>query len=90
MFAINTLAPFIINSRLQPLMRAARKDGGTRFIVNVSAMEGKFYRFKSAAHPHTNMAKAALNMMTRTSAADYAGHGIMMNSGHPSTALPRP
>jgi NAD(P)-dependent dehydrogenase (short-subunit alcohol dehydrogenase family) len=52
-------------------------DGGgpstdLKFIVNVSAMEGKFYRFKSANHPHTNMAKAALNMMTRTSAAEYA------------------
>ena len=46
--------------------------GEWKFIVNVSAMEGKFYRHKSANHPHTNMAKAALNMMTRTSAADYA------------------
>ena len=39
--------------------------GGCTFVVNVSAMEGKFYRFKTADHPHTNMAKAALNMMTR-------------------------
>jgi NAD(P)-dependent dehydrogenase (short-subunit alcohol dehydrogenase family) len=51
-----------------------------RFIVNVSAMEGKFYRFKSANHPHTNMAKAALNMMTRTSAAGYAEDHIYMNA----------
>ena len=43
-------------------------------------MEGKFYRYKSASHPHTNMAKAALNMMTRTSAADYVKDGIHMNS----------
>ena len=42
-----------------------------KFIVNVSAMEGKFYRYKTPNHPHTNMAKAALNMMTRTSASDY-------------------
>jgi NAD(P)-dependent dehydrogenase (short-subunit alcohol dehydrogenase family) len=49
--------------------------------VNVSAMEGQFYRtFKTTRHPHTNMAKAALNMMTRTSAADYAKDGIFMNS----------
>jgi NAD(P)-dependent dehydrogenase (short-subunit alcohol dehydrogenase family) len=45
---------------------------GRAFIVNVSAMEGKFYRYKTANHPHTNMAKAALNMMTATAAADYA------------------
>ena len=52
-------------------------EGGAdaRFIVNVSAMEGKFYRVKSAYHPHTNMAKAALNMMTRTSAEDLAKPG---------------
>jgi NAD(P)-dependent dehydrogenase (short-subunit alcohol dehydrogenase family) len=44
-------------------------------------MEGKFYRYKMANHPHTNMAKAALNMMTRTSAEDLAkNHGIYMNS----------
>ena len=46
----------------------------------MSAMEGKFYRFKTADHPHTNMAKAALNMMTRTSAQDYRKDGIYMNS----------
>jgi NAD(P)-dependent dehydrogenase (short-subunit alcohol dehydrogenase family) len=43
-------------------------------------MEGKFYRYKTTAHPHTNMAKAALNMMTRTSAADYARSSIFMTS----------
>ena len=64
--AINTLAPFVLNSKLKPLMLAS--PAPARFIVNVSAMEGKFYRRKTAAHPHTNMAKAALNMMTRTSA----------------------
>ena len=65
-FLINTLAPFIINSKLVPLMQAARGDGSGvaaaaaadargRYIVNVSAMEGKFYRFKTPHHPHTNM-----------------------------------
>jgi NAD(P)-dependent dehydrogenase (short-subunit alcohol dehydrogenase family) len=50
-------------------------------IVNVSAMEGQFYRrFKTDKHPHTNMAKAALNMLTRTSAADYVRDGIYMNA----------
>ena len=74
-FAINTLAPFLINARLQPLLAAtAQRDAaaGAAFVVNVSAMEGKFYRHKTANHPHTNMAKAALNMMTRTSAPELA------------------
>ena len=54
-FCINTLAPFIINSTLRPLLeRSPRPD---RYIVNVSAMEGKFYRYKQPTHPHTNMAK---------------------------------
>jgi len=52
-----------------------------KHIVNVSAMEGQFYRtFKTGRHPHTNMAKAALNMMTRTAALDYIEDGIHMNS----------
>lgn len=78
-FCINTLTPFILNGRLRPLMeRSPHKD---RYIINVSAMEGKFYRYKQPTHPHTNMAKAALNMMTRTSAEDYMKQsGIYMNS----------
>jgi NAD(P)-dependent dehydrogenase (short-subunit alcohol dehydrogenase family) len=43
-------------------------------------MEGKFYRAKTPNHPHTNMAKAAANMMTRTCAEDLAQQGIYMNS----------
>ena len=43
-------------------------------------MEGKFYRYKTPNHPHTNMAKAALNMMTRTSAESLKDEGIYMNS----------
>ena len=76
---INAIAPFIINARLKPLMlRTADHD---KHIVNVSAVEGQFYRnLKTTRHPHTNMAKAALNMMTRTAAADYHNDGIHMNS----------
>jgi len=76
---VNAIAPFIINARLKPLMlRTGERD---KHIVNVSAMEGQFYRsFKTTRHPHTNMAKAALNMMTRTSATDYHNDGIHMNS----------
>jgi len=76
---VNAVAPFIINARLKALM--LRTPGRDKHIVNVSAMEGQFYRnFKTTRHPHTNMAKAALNMMTRTSAADYHADGIHMNS----------
>ncbi len=76
---VNAVAPFVLNGRLKPLMlRAPDRD---KHIVNVSAMEGQFYRsFKTDKHPHTNMAKAALNMMTRTSARDYVADGIHMNS----------
>jgi len=76
---VNAVAPFIINARLKPLMlRTPNRD---KHIVNVSAVEGQFYRnFKTTKHPHTNMAKAALNMMTRTAAADYQADGIHMNS----------
>ena len=76
---VNAVAPFIINARLKPLMmRTPERD---KHIVNVSAVEGQFYRtFKTTRHPHTNMAKAALNMMTRTSAADYHHDGIHMNA----------
>jgi NAD(P)-dependent dehydrogenase (short-subunit alcohol dehydrogenase family) len=76
---VNAIAPFLLNARLKPLM--TRTQDRDKHIVNVSAMEGQFYRrFKTTRHPHTNMAKAALNMMTRTSAADYHGDGIHMNS----------
>jgi len=76
---VNAIAPFLINARLKPLMlRTPERD---KHIVNVSAVEGQFYRrFKTTRHPHTNMAKAALNMMTRTSAADYHADGIHMNA----------
>lgn len=81
---VNAVAPFVINARLKPLMLRAPGGGEPtrdKHIVNVSAVEGQFYRnFKTTRHPHTNMAKAALNMMTRTSAADYQGDGIHMNS----------
>src|SRR6267378_3610819 len=76
---VNAAAPFIFNARLKPLMlRSPERD---KHIVNVSAVEGQFYRkSKTTRHPHTNMAKAALNMMTRTSATDYHADGIHMNS----------
>jgi NAD(P)-dependent dehydrogenase (short-subunit alcohol dehydrogenase family) len=76
---VNAVAPFVLNARLRPLLAAVPTNDA--HVVNVSAMEGQFYRrWKTDKHPHTNMAKAALNMMTRTSAADYVKDGIHMNS----------
>jgi NAD(P)-dependent dehydrogenase (short-subunit alcohol dehydrogenase family) len=76
---VNAIAPFVLNARLKPLMeRVATPD---KHVVNVSAMEGQFGRgTKTDKHPHTNMAKAALNMLTRTCAQDYRRSGIHMNS----------
>ncbi len=75
----NQTAPFILISRLRSALAAptARRA----YVVNVSAMEGQFSRgYKGPGHPHTNMAKAALNMLTRTSARDLLGDGILMTS----------
>ncbi|WP_277499701.1 MULTISPECIES: SDR family NAD(P)-dependent oxidoreductase [unclassified Nocardioides] len=68
----NSVAPFLLISRLRPAMREAVRRGARRaYVVNVSAMEGQFSRrYKGPGHPHTNMAKAALNMLTRTSAGE--------------------
>lgn len=76
---VNAVAPFVLSGKLKPLME--KHITFDKHIVNVSAVEGQFYReHKTDKHPHTNMAKAALNMLTRTSAADYAASGIYMNS----------
>ncbi|MFB0619171.1 SDR family NAD(P)-dependent oxidoreductase [Streptomyces sp. AGS-58] len=76
----NSTAPFILISRLRPAMAAA--ESPRTYIVNVSAMEGVFDRgYKGAGHPHTNMAKAALNMLTRTSAQEmFEKDGILMTA----------
>ena len=76
---VNAIAPFVLCNKLIPMMK--RDNTGIKHIVNVSAMEGKFFRFKKdSRHPHTNMAKAALNMLTHTSAADLAKEGIFINA----------
>src|SRR6185312_8390182 len=75
----NTTAPFILISRLRPALAAS--PARRKYVVNVSAMEGVFSRgYKGPGHPHTNMAKAALNMLTRTSAAELLADGILMTS----------
>tara|TARA_R110000868_G_scaffold304437_15_gene565214 strand:- start:11619 stop:13178 length:1560 start_codon:yes stop_codon:yes gene_type:complete len=76
---VNAVAPFVLCNRLADLMK--KEDTGMKHIINVSAMEGKFHRWhKEDRHPHTNMAKAALNMMTHTAASDFAKYGIYMNA----------
>jgi NAD(P)-dependent dehydrogenase (short-subunit alcohol dehydrogenase family) len=76
---VNAYAPFLLTSRLRPLLAASPFPD--RYVVQVSAMEGSFSRTgKTPRHPHTNMAKAALNMLTRTLADDYHGDGILVNS----------
>ena len=86
---VNATAPFVMTARLKGLMLRARaappasatSEDPAKHVVLVSAMEGQFYReYKTDRHPHTNMAKAALNMIVRTSAADYVKDGIHLNA----------
>eukprot|EP00041_Stephanoeca_diplocostata_P036821 m.1360693 g.1360693 ORF g.1360693 m.1360693 type:complete len:158 (+) comp24940_c1_seq20:1642-2115(+) len=85
---INATAPFTLNNELKALM--LKSPAEDRYVVNVSAMEGQFYRKnKSAKHPHTNMAKAALNMMTRTAANEFADVGACRTGCHWRTGSAR-
>ncbi|KAI8899697.1 hypothetical protein BC833DRAFT_584856 [Globomyces pollinis-pini] len=82
---INVIAPWILISELKEMMVATKSlDDESlpidKYIVNVSAMEGQFYRPKTTCHPHSNMAKASLNMLTRTSASGFAALNIFMTA----------
>ena len=67
---INQISPYFLIKELTPLMKASTFK--EKFIVNVTSSEGQFsYQNKTMYHPHTNMTKAALNMLTRTSAKEY-------------------
>jgi NAD(P)-dependent dehydrogenase (short-subunit alcohol dehydrogenase family) len=76
----NSVAPFVLVGRLRASLAAS--PARRTYVVNVSAMEGQFGRgYKGAGHPHTNMAKAALNMLTRTSAKEMLEQdGILMTA----------
>ena len=79
---INVTAPFVLLGRLRPLLE--KSPHPRRYVVNVSAVEGQFDRvYKGAEHPHTNMAKAALNMLTRTTASELAARGVHVTSVDP-------
>lgn len=78
-YLVNALAPFILCGRLRALLE--RSPFERRFIVCASAMEGQFARAsKTSFHPHLNMAKAALNMLVRTGAADLKGSNIFLSA----------
>jgi len=76
---VNSIAPFVLCNRLSVLMR--KEQTGMKHIINVTAMEGKFHRFhKISRHPHTNMAKAALNMLTHTASGEFEKEGLFINA----------
>eukprot|EP01059_Diplonema_ambulator_P017161 TRINITY_DN2914_c0_g1_i1.p1 TRINITY_DN2914_c0_g1~~TRINITY_DN2914_c0_g1_i1.p1 ORF type:complete len:490 (+),score=107.13 TRINITY_DN2914_c0_g1_i1:49-1518(+) len=79
-FSVNSIAPFALITHLTPALKGSLTT--PHHVINVSAMEGVFYKpFKSINHPHTNMAKASLNMLTRTSGQHYAQkYNILMNA----------
>ncbi|BCM88609.1 hypothetical protein IAD21_00443 [Abditibacteriota bacterium] len=78
-YVVGALAPFVLTGQLRPLLK--RSPHARRFVVQASAMEGNFSRIsKTTRHPHTNMTKAALNMLVRTSAADLKEDGIWCNA----------
>lgn len=80
--AVNALAPFLLVDRLRPLLTRGNEDA--RFVLNVTAAEGRFYQHdKTVFHPHTNMAKAALNMLTRTVGDDLAAERVYALSVDP-------
>ena len=89
---INHISPYCLISGLKGLMLKSAFE--KRFIINVTSSEGQFnYPNKNTFHPHTNMTKAALNMLTRTSGAELVKEGIYMNAvdvGWISTGAPEP
>ena len=75
---INSWAPYLLCLYMKPFF--LRNPSDNKHIVNVSSMEGRFNKFKKGYHPHTNMAKASLDMLTRTCGQDFAKDNIYMNS----------
>lgn len=76
---INQISPYLLIKELTPLLKASSFD--KKFIINVTSSEGSFsYTNKTLFHPHTNMTKASLNMLTRTSGIEYETYGIFMNA----------
>jgi NAD(P)-dependent dehydrogenase (short-subunit alcohol dehydrogenase family) len=78
--AVNVMSPFVMLRELRPLFR---REPGNKFAVVVSASEGRFAAEKSGQHPHTNMAKAAVNMLVRTSAEEFAADRVYLSAVDP-------
>src|SRR5262249_23656991 len=80
--AVNCLAPFLLLRRLEPLLFA--EPARPKHVVNVSAMEGQFNpTSRTARHPQTNRARAALNMIPGACAGPYAQGGVYVTSVDP-------
>ncbi len=76
---INQISPYFLIKELLPLLKNSTSE--RKHIINVTSSEGQFsYNNKTMFHPHTNMTKAALNMMTRTSAMTFEKNHIYMNA----------
>ena len=73
---INTWTPYYLCVKLKPLMM--NSPFPDKYIVNVTSVEGIFNHYKRSSHVHTNMAKAALNMFTRTCGSYLKDIGIYM------------
>ncbi len=73
---INAWVPYYLCVKLKPLM--LKSPFPDKYIVNVTAVEGIFNHFKKTTHVHTNMAKASLNMFTRTCGKYLKKDGIYM------------
>jgi NAD(P)-dependent dehydrogenase (short-subunit alcohol dehydrogenase family) len=73
---INAWTPYYLCAKLKPLME--KSPFQDKYIVNVTAVEGMFNHYKRTTHVHTNMAKAALNMFTRTCGKYLKNIGIYM------------
>ncbi|KAI9330773.1 hypothetical protein BDR26DRAFT_871224 [Obelidium mucronatum] len=90
------LSPTLLMQRLQPLLSpSVRPRSYPSFVVNVSSREGSFsatekkgdggsgFDDTTGFHPHTNMAKAALNRLTQTIAGDWAKDGVYVTAVDP-------
>lgn len=76
---INHIAPYFLIKELKTWMKQSPFQD--KFIINVTSSEGIFsYNNKTMFHPHTNMTKAALNMMTLTSGKEFADEHIYMSA----------
>ena len=73
---INAWTPYYLCSKLKPLME--KSPFPDKYIVNVTVVEGMFNHYKRTTHVHTNTAKAALNMFTRTCGKYLKNNGIYM------------